>query len=66
MNLCVNCGNKLSLDEISLYRKLIYREADQHECLCIKCLARKLGVGEDALIKKIAFFKKIGCTLFTK
>lgn len=64
MSSCKSCGAKLTCDETALYRRLIYRETPEEDCLCIKCLAKKLKVDENQLLEKIAFFKKIGCTLF--
>lgn len=52
----------LSCDEIAIYRRLIYRDAEEY--LCKKCLARDLKVGEAEIEKKIEHFKSIGCTLF--
>ena len=64
MSNCKGCGSKLTCDETALYRRLIYSETPEEDCLCIKCLAKKLKVDEKQLREKIVFFKKIGCTLF--
>lgn len=64
MSVCKCCGRRTTLDETALYRRLIYREADESDCLCISCLAKKLGVDEKELYKKIKHFREIGCTLF--
>ncbi|MBQ9511416.1 MAG: hypothetical protein IJR55_06970 [Clostridia bacterium] len=64
MTPCKNCRKPLSRDEIALYKRLIYRGAEDDECICIKCLADKLNVSEAALFDKIDHFKKAGCTLF--
>lgn len=64
MTFCKECNKALMLDEISLYRRLIYREAAETDCLCIPCLAKKLGVSEKDLEDKIKHFRDIGCTLF--
>ena len=60
--LCRNCGKKLRTDEKALYKKIISRECESF--LCLGCLSKELGVSEEALREKIAYFKKIGCTLF--
>ena len=52
----------LLLDEIAIYRRLIYRDAE--EFLCKKCLAEDMNVSETEIDKKIEHFKSIGCTLF--
>ena len=49
-------------DEIAIYRKLIYRDAEEY--LCKKCLASELRVDEAELDRKIEYFRRIGCTLF--
>ena len=64
MTPCKKCGKPLSRDEIALYRRMIYRGADESDCICIKCLADELKVSEAALFDKIEHFKKAGCTLF--
>lgn len=52
----------LAFDEIAIYRRLIYREAQ--EFLCKDCLASSLGVDAAEIDKKIEYFRSIGCTLF--
>jgi hypothetical protein len=59
---CKQCGQLLRSDEISIYRRLVYRDAE--EFLCIECLAQYLGVNTAVIEQRIAYFKKIGCTLF--
>ncbi len=59
---CMDCKRKLTADEIALYRKLIYRDAEDY--LCKTCLSQKMRVSEEELACKIEHFKKIGCTLF--
>ena len=61
-SVCKKCGKVLSSDEIALYRRLIYRDAEEY--LCIECLAEEMRVLVPALEEKIAYFKEIGCTLF--
>lgn len=66
MSFCKDCKKRLTLDETALYRRLIYRDSEEDDCLCVGCLAKKLGVGEAELYGKIKYFKEIGCTLFSK
>ena len=49
-------------DEVAIYRRLIHREAEEY--LCRECLAGVLGVPAEVIDSRIAYFKKIGCTLF--
>lgn len=60
---CLKCEKKLSFNEIGLYRKMVNRGAE--EFLCISCLAEKFKISEDDLQKKIEYFRKSGCTLFS-
>ncbi len=60
---CMECEKRLSMDEIAIYRRLIYRDAEEY--LCKGCLAKKMRVTEAQIEEKIAHFKKIGCTLFS-
>ena len=62
MEKCEKCGRQLKADEISLYFKLVDREAKSF--LCIDCLAEKMKVTREMLEKKIEYFREIGCTLF--
>lgn len=66
MTPCNNCKKPLEPDEIALYRRMIFRGAEDGECICIKCLAEKLKVSEEALYEKIEHFRKAGCTLFSR
>ena len=59
---CMKCNNILSSDEIGLHRKLFDKEAK--ECMCITCMSEYFEVPKEALYKKIAQYKKLGCTLF--
>ncbi len=59
---CKQCDQKLKSDEMAIYRRLVYRDAE--EFLCIECLAKYLGVNTAVIEQRIAYFKKIGCTLF--
>lgn len=59
---CKKCKKMLKSDEMAIYRRLVYRDAE--ECLCKECLAQYLGVNITVIEQKIEYFKKIGCTLF--
>ncbi|MBQ0124923.1 MAG: hypothetical protein KBS59_01195 [Clostridiales bacterium] len=59
---CTECQKTLEPDEIAIYRRMIFRDAE--ECLCADCLAKKFGVSRAEIDKKIKHFKEIGCTLF--
>ena len=62
MTTCKRCEKPLLADEIAIYRRLIYRDAE--EFLCKACLAAELKVDMCEIDKKIEHFKRIGCTLF--
>ena len=62
MENCVQCQKELTGDEIAIYRRLIYRDAEDY--MCKECLAKYLGVPTEVIDARIAYFKKIGCTLF--
>ena len=62
METCKECQKPLLRDEIAIYRRLIHREAEEY--LCKECLAAFLGVPTEVIDSRIAYFKKIGCTLF--
>lgn len=62
MAYCKQCSKLLKSDEAAIYRRLIYRDAE--EFLCIDCLAKELGVTPEVIEEKIRYFKEIGCTLF--
>ncbi len=59
---CKQCAKKLHSDEAAIYRRLVYRDAEEY--LCKECLAGFLGVSVAAIEERIVYFKKIGCTLF--
>lgn len=62
-NSCKNCGNQLFADDISIHRKLIFRNAD--EFLCIKCLSEYFGCEQSAVLELIRHYRESGiCTLF--
>lgn len=59
---CLQCEKELTSDEIAIYRRLILRDAEEY--MCKECLAAYLGVPAEVIDARIAYFKKIGCTLF--
>ncbi|MDO4336883.1 MAG: hypothetical protein Q4C91_02215 [Eubacteriales bacterium] len=62
---CMHCSAPLSGDEIALYKKLVFREAQQF--LCLDCLASNLSTTRDKLEQMIIYLHKTGiCTLFAK
>ena len=60
--LCIKCQRELKSDEIAIYRRLIYRDAQEY--MCKECLAAYLGVPAEVIEARIVYYKKIGCTLF--
>ena len=62
MAVCRQCERSLTGDEISVYRKLVNREAVSF--LCKTCLAEYFGVSEAKIDEKIRQFKRNGCLLF--
>jgi hypothetical protein len=62
MAVCSQCERPLTGDEISVYRKLVNREAASF--LCKTCLAEYFGVTENKIDEKIRQFKRNGCLLF--
>lgn len=60
---CKECGADLHDDDIAIFRKLVFRGAE--EFACIDCLAENLGCTRDAIEKLIAYYRESGkCTLF--
>ena len=59
---CIDCGKKLTKDEVALSRKLI--DPDTEELYCLTCMSEYFGCSEDDLRIKIQEFKEQGCTLF--
>lgn len=59
----MQCERRLTSYEIAIYRRLIYRDAEEY--LCKTCLAEKMKTTEAEIERKIEHFKKIGCTLFS-
>lgn len=63
MLFCMQCEKRLTSDEVAIYRRLIYRDAEEY--LCKACLAEKMKTTEAEIERKIEHFKSIGCTLFS-
>ncbi len=62
---CMRCDAKITGDEIALYRKIVFRGANQF--LCLDCLAKDSSTTRNDLEKLIAYFHKTGiCSLFVK
>lgn len=60
---CKECTAPLSDDDISIYRKLVFRGAE--EFCCIDCLAKNLGCTREAIERLISYYRESGkCTLF--
>lgn len=60
---CKECSSPLFDDDIAVFRKLVFRGAD--EFACIDCLAKSLGCTRGAIEKLIAYYRESGkCTLF--
>jgi len=60
---CIECKSQLFDDDISIYRKLVNRGAD--EFLCIDCLALKFGCDREKIERLIKYYRESGnCTLF--
>lgn len=62
MKKCIECGKKLTKDEIALNKKLINKNTKQF--LCLDCLSAFLNTDCEILEDKIVQFKEEGCTLF--
>lgn len=62
---CRMCSTFLCSDEISLYRKLIARNAESY--LCLDCLAQELSATREKLEDLIRYYYETEtCTLFVK
>ena len=60
---CFRCGAQLLDDDRAIYRKLVYRGAE--EFLCIDCLAEKFGCDRGKIERLIRYYRESGmCTLF--
>ena len=60
---CRTCGAPLHDDDIAIYRKLVYRGAE--DFLCIQCLADYFKCPKEEIEKRIRYYRESGvCTLF--
>ncbi len=60
---CRQCGASLGLDDIAIYRKLVFRAAE--DFLCIGCLAEYFKCPREEIEKRIRYYRESGeCTLF--
>ncbi len=60
---CMTCGAKLLDDDIAIYRKLVFRAAE--EFLCRDCLAKRFGCEREKIDRLIRYYRESGeCTLF--
>ena len=60
---CRTCGAELGDDDREIYRKLVYRGAE--DFLCISCLADYFKCPKEAIEKRIQYYRESGeCTLF--
>ncbi len=60
---CKKCGSELTDDAMAIYRKMVFRGAD--EFLCIPCLAEYFKVEVSEIEARIRFYRESGhCTLF--
>ena len=62
---CIKCGAELTTDEMSLYKKLVFRPAK--EFLCLDCMAEEMRTSRDRLEYLIDYYHRTGeCSLFAK
>ena len=60
---CRQCGAPLGADDIAIYKKLVFRAAE--DFLCIDCLADYFKVPRAEIEKRIRYYRESGqCTLF--
>lgn len=60
---CRECGAPLSGDDIAIYRKLVFRAAE--DFLCVDCLAKRFHCPREEIEKRIRWYRESGtCTLF--
>jgi hypothetical protein len=62
---CLGCGAGLCSDEKALYKKLVFRAAE--EFLCLDCLSAELNTTPSKLQSLIDYYHRTGiCCLFAK
>ncbi len=59
---CAGCGRPVTRDETAVTRKLINRGTTTW--FCVDCLARRFEVEPEDILERIAYFRRMGCTLF--
>ena len=60
---CMKCGQPLLDDDRAIYRKLVYRAAE--EFFCRDCLAEQFGCAREKIDRLITYYRESGeCTLF--
>ena len=60
---CRQCGVELGSDDMAIYRKLVFRGAE--DFLCIDCLAEYFKCPREEIEKRIRYYRESGeCTLF--
>ena len=60
---CRKCDSPLGADDIAIYRKLVFRAAE--DFLCIDCLAAYFKCPKEEIEKRIRYYRESGeCTLF--
>ncbi len=62
MSRCRECGQKLTNDDIGIYKKLVCRTAQ--DFLCQNCLAAYFHCDIRLIQEKIRQFRESGCFLF--
>ena len=61
---CRQCGRNVTGDEIAITKKLINRGATEY--FCVDCLAAYFEVRPEDIRERIAYFRSMGCTLFSE
>ena len=59
--LCTRCGQKTGVLDRGMYRKIVSRTEEHF--LCMKCLAEKFKVPEEAMRERAEFLRET-CSLF--
>ena len=60
---CCRCGKIVTPDEVAITKKLINRGATAY--FCVPCLAAYFEVTPEVIEERIAYFRAVGCTLFS-
>lgn len=60
---CKDCAAPIFDDDIAIFRKLVFRNADEFSC--IDCLAKSFGCTRTHIERLISYYRESGnCTLF--